>query len=39
VAFSLGLWLGVRAWRPSSWWVIAILAFVLAAVWFLANRA
>jgi competence protein ComEC len=39
LAFSLGLWTGVRAWRPPSWWVIAILAFVFAALWFLANRA
>ncbi len=38
VAFSLGLWAGVRAWRPPSWWVIAILAFAIAAGWFLRNR-
>ena len=31
LAFSLGLWMGVRAWRPPSWWVIAVVAFVLAA--------
>lgn len=36
--FSLGLWTGVRAWRPPSWWVIAILTFVFTALWFLANR-
>ena len=39
LAFSLGLWTGVRAWRPPSWWVIAVVAFVLAAAWFLAKRA
>ncbi len=39
LAFSLGLWLGVRAWRPPSWWVIAVVAFVLAASWFLRKRA
>jgi len=39
MAFSLGLWMGVRAWRPPSWWVIAILAFVFAACWFLRKRA
>jgi len=39
LAFSLGLWTGVRAWRPPSWWVIAVVAFVLAAWWFLAKRA
>ncbi|MGA2457707.1 MAG: DUF4131 domain-containing protein [Terriglobales bacterium] len=39
LAFSLGLWTGVRAWRPPSWWMIAVAAFVLAAWWFLAKRA
>src|SRR6266404_1518877 len=39
LAFSLGLWMGVRAWRPPSWWVIAVVAFVLAASWFLSRRA
>lgn len=39
LAFSLGLWTGVRAWRPPSWWVIAVVAFVFAALWFLAKRA
>ncbi len=39
LAFSLGLWTGVRAWRPPSWWVIAVVAFVLAASWFLRKRA
>src|SRR6202158_1507409 len=39
LAFSLGLWTGVRAWRPPSWWVIAVVAFIFAASWFLAKRA
>jgi hypothetical protein len=39
VALSLGLWTGVRAWRPPSWWLIAVVAFVLAASWFLPKRA
>ena len=39
LAFSLGLWTGVRAWRPPSWWVIAVVAFVFAATWFLPKRA
>ncbi len=39
LAFSLGLWTGVRAWRPLSWWVIAVVAFVFAASWFLVRRA
>ncbi len=39
VAFSLGLWTGERAWRPTSWWVMAVVAFVFAAVFFLSRRA
>jgi competence protein ComEC len=39
VAFSLGLWTGVWLWRPPLWWVIAMVAFVLAASWFLQKRA
>jgi len=38
-AFSLGLWIGVRAWRPPSWWIVAALALILAAAWFLRRRA
>ena len=38
-AFSLGLWTGVRAWRPPSWWVIAVVAFVFAASYFLLKRS
>jgi competence protein ComEC len=38
VTFSLGLWTGVRAWRPPSWWVIAAVAFVFAASYFLSKR-
>ena len=39
LAFSLGLWMGVRAWRPPLWWVIAVVAFFLAAWWFVPRRA
>jgi len=39
LVFSLGLWTGVRAWRPPSWWVIAVVASVFAASWFLRKRA
>ncbi|MGB9073382.1 MAG: ComEC/Rec2 family competence protein [Terriglobales bacterium] len=38
MAFSLGLWMGARAWRPPSWWVAAVVAFVLAALYFLPRR-
>jgi len=39
VVFSLGLWTGVRAWRPPSWWVFAVVAVVLATSFFLSKRA
>jgi hypothetical protein len=39
LAFSFGLRIGVRAWRPPSLWVIAVVAFVFAASWFLPKRA
>ena len=39
IALSLGIWTGARAWRPPLWWVIAIVALILAASWFLAKRA
>jgi competence protein ComEC len=39
VIFSLGLWTGLRAWRPPSWWVVAVVVFVFAASFFLAKRA
>jgi competence protein ComEC len=36
---SMGLWVGARAWRPPVWWMAAVLALALAAVWFLRRRA
>src|SRR5712671_2143781 len=38
LVFSAGLWVGARAWRPATWWIMAVLAFALAAVWFLRRR-
>ena len=38
LALSLGLWTGIRAWRPPSWWAVAIAVFVLATLWFLPRR-
>ena len=38
LAFSAGIWTGARAWRPPAWWVAAMVAFVLAALWFLRHR-
>lgn len=37
--FCMGLWTGVRAWRPPIWWVAAIGVFVLSALWFLRRRS
>jgi hypothetical protein len=37
--FSAGLWVGVRAWRPATWWIVAVLAFAFAAAWFLRRRS
>ncbi len=39
LALSAGLWGGARTWRPALWWIVAVLAFVVAAVWFLGRRA
>ncbi len=38
MVFSTGLWVGARAWRPATWWIFAVLAFALAAAWFLRRR-
>jgi competence protein ComEC len=38
IAFSMGLWWGVRAWRPPSWWAIALVVFISAALFFLSSR-
>ena len=38
VVFSMGLWMGERAWRPPSWWVLAIGAFIFASSFFLPTR-
>ena len=39
LAFSAGLWMGARAWRPPLWWAVAIAFFILAALWFLKRRS
>src|SRR2546423_6639182 len=38
LVFSAGSWVGAHAWRPATWWIIAVLAFAAAAVWFLRRR-
>jgi hypothetical protein len=39
LVFSAGLWIGVRAWRPATWWIVAVLGFALAASWYVRRRA
>jgi len=39
LVFSAGLWVGARAWRPATWWIVAVLGFALAGVWFLRRRS
>ncbi len=39
LAYAVGLFAGTHAWRPASWWVMAVIAFVVAAVWFRSRRA
>ncbi len=38
-AYSSGIIVGVYAWRPASWWVIASAAFVSFAVWYIRRRS
>jgi competence protein ComEC len=38
VAYSLGIVAGVYAWRPALWWVVAAVAFLLAAAYFAHRR-
>jgi competence protein ComEC len=38
VAYALGVTIGVYAWRPASWWILAIVAFISAAGWFISRR-
>ena len=37
--FSAGLWIGAREWRPAAWWVLGVLGFALAALWYVGRRA
>ncbi len=38
-AYSSGIIIGVYAWRPASWWVLASVAFAASAAWFIRRRA
>jgi competence protein ComEC len=39
VAYCLGITAGVYLWRPVSWWVIAVAAFIAAAAYFTPQRS
>jgi hypothetical protein len=39
VAYSLGIVAGVYLWRPVLWWIVAVAAFVAAAVYFAERRS
>jgi competence protein ComEC len=36
--YSLGIIAGVHAWRPASWWVAAVVAFLAAGLYFVRRR-
>jgi hypothetical protein len=38
LAFIGGIWIGPVAWRPPAWWLVAVVVFVGAAVYFLRRR-
>ena len=38
IFFAAGIWIGHAAWRPASWWVVAIVVFAAAAGYFLRHR-
>lgn len=38
LAYASGIVCGVYEWRPESWWVVAAIAFVLAAIYFARRR-
>src|SRR5438270_11584362 len=37
-AYSTGIIAGVHAWRPASWWVAAVAAFLAAGLYFVRRR-
>jgi competence protein ComEC len=38
-AYACGIWAGVYLWRPILWWVVAVVAFGLAAAFFARRRS
>lgn len=38
VAYSAGLVSGVHAWRPASWWIVAVFVFALSAAYLVRRR-
>jgi competence protein ComEC len=37
-AYSAGIILGVHAWRPASWWIVAVCVFAVSAAWLVGRR-
>ncbi len=38
IAYSLGIVTGTYAWRPASWWVAAIIVFLVSALYFIRRK-
>jgi competence protein ComEC len=38
LSYSLGIVTGIYAWRPASWWIAAVVAFLGAGLYFLRRR-
>lgn len=38
LAFAVGLWIAKVLWRPPLLWVVAVVVFATAAIWFLKRR-
>ena len=38
LCFVAGLWVGVHAWRPATWWIAAALVFAISVLWFTQRR-
>src|SRR5213078_3077713 len=39
LAYAAGLVIGVYAWRPPLWWMVALIVFRSSAIYFLRRRA
>jgi hypothetical protein len=39
LAYAGGILLGIHAWRPMMWWIVAGVAFIASAGYFVRRRA